>query len=165
MWCVVVYCCVCRYVLCWCWCWCAMCGVWCAWCVRGVCCVVVLSVCSAAWHAENPPCVGSKRLRVKVQNASVCTGKTRACSTHVRVLPLHSLPSFSSSVLFPSFSFSALFSRLLPFLSNNDNDHSSNRLSLCAHGSDLPECQSAWAKAHSLLAEHVRRMQETTVLA
>ena len=25
------------------------------------------------------PCVGSKRLRVYVHNASVCTGKTRAC--------------------------------------------------------------------------------------
>ena len=25
------------------------------------------------------PCAGSKRLRVSVQNASVCTGKTRAC--------------------------------------------------------------------------------------
>ena len=37
-------------------------------------------------------------------------------------------------------------------------------LSLCTHGSDLPECQSAWTLAHSLLAEHGRIMQETTVL-
>ena len=35
------------------------------------------------------PCVGSKRLRVSVQNASVCTGKTRACVQHARVLPVH----------------------------------------------------------------------------
>ena len=37
-------------------------------------------------------------------------------------------------------------------------------LSLCTQGSDLPECQSAWTLAHSLFAEHVRIMQETTVL-
>ena len=35
------------------------------------------------------PCVGSKRLRVYVQNASVCTGKTRASVQHVCVLPVH----------------------------------------------------------------------------
>ena len=40
---------------------------------------------------------------------------------------------------------------------------SSNQFSLSRHGSDLPECQSAWTLAHSLLAEHVRIMQETTV--
>ena len=58
---------------------CGVCGVWCV-----VCCVCC--VCGAAWHAENSPCVGSKtsscvgskRLRVYVQNASVCTGKTPA---------------------------------------------------------------------------------------
>ena len=44
------------------------------------------------------------------------------------VLSSFSLPSFSSYVLF-SFSFSALFSLVFP-LSNDDNDHSSNRLSL-----------------------------------
>ena len=31
-----------------------------------------------------PPLVGSKRLRVWVQNASVCAGKTRACVPHNR---------------------------------------------------------------------------------
>ena len=36
-------------------------------------------------------------------------------------------------------------------------------LSLCTHGSNLPECQSACTSAHSLLGEHVRIMQETTV--
>ena len=45
-----------------------VCNVWCVVCVRGVCCVCavwcVCVVCGAAWHAENPPCVGSKRLRV-----------------------------------------------------------------------------------------------------
>ena len=73
-----------------------------------------------------------------------------------------SLPSFPSFVLFLFlFSFSLLFSSLLFSLSNNDNDHSSSRFSLCTHGSDLPECQSACTLAHSLLAEHVRIMQET----
>ena len=73
-----------------------------------------------------------------------------------------SLPSFSSSFLL-SFSFSSLFSlSLLFFLSNNDNDHSSSRLSLCTHGSDL--CQSACTLAHSLFGEHVRIIQETIVL-
>ena len=41
-------------------------------CVLGCVCGVR---CGAAWHAEKPPCVGSKRLRVQVQNASVCASK------------------------------------------------------------------------------------------
>ena len=36
--------------------------------------------------------------------------------------------------------------------------------SLCTQSSDLPECQCAWASVHSLFGEHVRIMQETTVL-
>ena len=59
----------------------------------GVHCVVsvvcVRGVCGAAGHAENLPCAGSKRLRVWVQDASVCTGKTRACVQHARVLHEH----------------------------------------------------------------------------
>ena len=34
------------------------------------------------------PCVGSKRLRVNFQNASVGTGTTRTCVQHARVLPV-----------------------------------------------------------------------------
>ena len=62
-------------------------------------------------------------------------------------------PSFAS-LLFSLLSFSlpslvfSLFS-----LSNNDNDHSSSRLSRCTHGSNLPECQSACTLAHSLFGE------------
>ena len=37
--------------------------------------------------------------------------------------------------------------------------------SLCTHGSDLPECQSAWASVHYLFGDYVRIMQETTVMA
>ena len=51
---------------------CGLCVGLCLWCV-------VYVVCGAAWHAEENPCVGSKRLRVSVQNASMCAGKTPAC--------------------------------------------------------------------------------------
>ena len=52
--------------------------VWCVLCcdVCGVWCVARLGT-------------GKNRVRVSVQNASVCAGKTRACSTHARVLPAH----------------------------------------------------------------------------
>ena len=123
-----------------------------------VCCVY-----GAAWHAEKPR-VRSKRLRVSVQNASACAGQKRACvarfagthgsvfePTHGDVLNLHtgkregggrsllslvpfSLPSFSP---FVHFLFLVSFSLLFSF-SNNENDHSSSRFSLCTHGSDLP---------------------------
>ena len=163
------------------------------WCVEvcGVCVVCVCVWCGVAWlgtRAKNP-CAGSKRLRVWVQNASVCTGKATACVTtcgrfcrytRKRFEPTHgdegegggrgSLLSFfflSSVVLFPlplpspplslslsfSFSFCALFSLsarhsfflgsflffiffclqsalCVSFLNDNDNDRSSNGLSL-----------------------------------
>ena len=135
--------CVCSCVL--------VCGLWCL-------CVMCV-VCGAAWHAENLPCVGSKRLRVLVQNTSVCTGETprmsNACArfpvhmeafrtyTRGRFEPTHVEPltrlSFSlslvlSSFSLPSFSVSAHLSSLcslLSSLSNNHNDHSFSRLSLC----------------------------------
>ena len=63
----------------------------------------------------------------------------------------------------------SLLSSLLSSLSSlsatmTTNDHSSSRLSLCTHGSNLPECRSACTLAHSLFGEHVRITQETTVL-
>ena len=59
---------------------------------------------------------------------------------------------FSSLFLFSSLSLLSSLCCLLSLLSlsNNDNDHSSSRLSLCTHGSDLPKCHSAWTLAHSL---------------
>ena len=134
-------------------------------CVRGVLCV---------WRGlarGKPPCVGSKRLRVYGQNARMCSTCARFARTHGGLLnlhtgtfePAHGGPlSLSSPSLFLSSFLLSLFSLVFP-LSNDDNDHSSSRLSLCKHGSDLPECHSAWAVAHSLLDEHVRIMQETTV--
>ena len=38
---------------------------------------------------KTPPCVDSKRLRVYVQDFSVCTGDTPACVQHAGVLPVH----------------------------------------------------------------------------
>ena len=76
--------------------------------------------------------------------------------------------SLSFCLSFLSCLLSLLFSSLFPLfslvfpLSNDDNDHSSSRLSLCTHGSDL--CQSACTLAHSQFGEHVRIMHETTIL-
>ena len=77
-------------------------------------------------------------------------GERGGFSSLFLVLSSSTIPSFSSFVL--SLSLSLLF---LSSLSNDDNDHSSSRFSLCTHGPDLAECQSTWAVAHSLLAEHV----------
>ena len=159
-----------------------MCCVLCsALCVCGVWCLV--SVCGAAWHAEKPPCVGSKRFRVYWQNARMLNTCARFADTHGSVFErsqggvwnLHtgclslSRPFF---LLSPSFSFlrallssllSALLSSLLSCLlsNNSDNDHSSSRL-LCEQSSDLPQCQSAWLR--SLFGDYVCIMHETTVL-
>ena len=59
-----------------------MCVLWC-WvlvlCVYMWCCVLCVQVvCGEAWHAENPPCVRSKRLRVYGQDVPVCTGNRPA---------------------------------------------------------------------------------------
>ena len=156
------------------------------------CGVVLLCVvwCGAAWHAENPavcrfktpPCVLGKRPHVLDMRAFSGYTRRRLERTHGGVLNLHTeglsafsvflalsllsvCPSFFlfSSLLF-SLSLFPLLSSLSSFsLSNDDKDHSSSRLSLCSHGSNLPECQSACTLAHSLLGEHVRIMQETTV--
>ena len=76
-------------------------------------------------------------------------------------------PSLSllSSLLTSLSSFSLLSLSLVFSLSTDDNDHSSSRLSLCTHGSDLRECRSACALAHSLSGEHVRFMEETNMFA
>ena len=78
-----------------------------------------------------------------------------------------SLPSFSSFSL--SLRLSSLF---LSSLSSSLSSVSARMTmitrplgSLCTHGSDLPECQSACTLAPSLFDDYVRIMQETTVLA
>ena len=140
-----------------------VCGVLCVWCVW---CVVRLGM------QKTPPCVDSKRLRVCVQDASVCTTHGRVFRLIFSLLlsPLllsFSRPFFSLSLSLPLHSLSCSLPSLvfsLFSLSNNVNDHSSSALSLGTHGSNLPECQSACTLAHSLSGEHVRIMHETTVL-
>ena len=60
---------------------CSVGGVWCG--VCGVCGVVRLGM------RKNSPCVDSKRIRVCVQDASVCAGKTPACIEHADVFRVH----------------------------------------------------------------------------
>ena len=74
MWCGVVLFCVCCVV-------CVVCVVLCV-----LCCVVSVV---RLGNAENPPCVDSKRFRVCVRDASVCTGKTPACVGHAGVFKAH----------------------------------------------------------------------------
>ena len=98
-----------------------------------------------------------KPLRMQIQNASVCAFKTTPCapgkrphvlnmrafSGYTRKRPerthggvFNTWRGFPPSLLSSLFSsLSSLLSSLFP-LSNDDNDHSSSRLSLCTHGSD-----------------------------
>ena len=136
-------------------------GVWCVvsvdWCVCvgagvGVRCVVC-GVCVAAWHTENPlcasskasPCVGSKRLYVQHAMLRFEPTHRREGGSFSSLLYLCLALSFSLSLVPSSFSPFVLFLLLFLYslLSDSDNDHSSNRLSLCTHGSDLPAGQSA----------------------
>ena len=122
-----------------------MCGVWCLWCVCvvfGVCAVWCV-LCVAQLGTRKPPVCGFK-------TPPCGPPKTCACVQHAHVLHVHTeafftgclspslsplLLSFSRPFLFLSsfvlfsLSFSAFFSFVFP-LSNDDNDHSSSRLSL-----------------------------------
>ena len=116
---------------------CVVCGVcgacaWCVLCVCGVVCVVCV------WRGKHPN-VGSKRLRVQVQNARMLNTCARFAGAHGGFSNLHTEATLSH----PSFSSWLSFSSLFFSLSNNDNDHSSSGLSLYTHGYDLPECRSA----------------------
>ena len=176
---------VCAVVCAWCVCnvWCVCLCVW-----RGLArgkhpCVARLgtrknvSVCTF----KTLPCVLAKRAHVEHMRAFCLYTRRRFEPTHGDVLNLHTGSlSLSSPSLFLSsfllFSLPSYFSRSLSLLSSLLSSLSATMtmitrpvgslsLSLCKHGSDLPECQSAWSVAHSLLGEHVRIMQETTVLA
>ena len=99
------------------------------------------------------------------------TGRREGGFSYLSLVPslFLSSPPFS----LPSF-FLLSFSRSLPLLSSLLSSLYSFLAtmtmitrsvgSLCTQSSDLLECQCAWASVHSLLAEHVRSMQETTVL-
>ena len=141
-----------QCVVCGVWCVLCVCGVVCVVCVwRGLArgkphvCRFKTSPCVGS---KTPPCVPAKRAHVFNMRAFCRYTRRRFEPTHGDVLNLQgaslslsllsfslslvlssfSLPSFSSFVLF-SFSFSALFSLVFP-LNNDDNDHSSSRLSL-----------------------------------
>ena len=163
---------VCVVVCVWWWWWwcvramCALCVV-----VSGVLCVCLLvcvcvGVCVCVCGTENTQHAGpkqDKKRRFFGQQIDVFfdAPKNVICSSHL-------LLSFSRPFFLLSFSRSlSLLSSLLSLslsLSNNDNNHSSSQLSLSTDGSDLPESQSPWASVHSLLVQHVRIMQELTVL-
>ena len=129
--------------------------------------VLVLWCVGLCVGAEKTRVQVQKRLRVKVQNASVRAGKnagmcstcTRFAGTHrKRLEPTHgdvvnlhtrrrngvgggSLLSLVPSLFLLSLSSVVLFIRsllsLLFSLSNDDNDRSSSQFSVCTHGSDL----------------------------
>ena len=139
----------------------------CAWCVVAAAVVV----CCVVWKK---PCVGSKRLRVYQQNARMCSTCARFASTHGDVLNLHTgrregvwgEGSLLSLSLFPFLFLSSFVLFLFPLLSSLSSlSVTTTMFALCAHSSDLPKGQSAWTLAHSLLAEDVRIMHETIVLA
>ena len=66
-------------------------------CVGCAFCVLVLWCCVFCWWCgvvrlgmrKTSPCADSKRLRVCVQDASVCNGKTPACVEHAGVFRVH----------------------------------------------------------------------------
>ena len=144
--------------------------VWC-----GV--VVLCGVCVWCGTLKNPPCVRSRRLCVYPENARMFNTCGRFRRTHGGVSNLHTegFSAFSvflalsllsvcpSFCLFSSLLFSFLF--LSSLLSVTMSMITRPVGSLCTHGSDMPECQSACASVHSLFGEHVRIMQESTVLA
>ena len=122
----------------------------------GVCCLCVarlgtrklVSVCTF----KTLPCVPTKRTHTETfltytRRGGKGSGERILFSLFLSAVVLVLCSSFSS--LFPLLS--SLFS-----LSNNDNGHSSSRLSLWTHGSNLPECQSACTLAHSLFGDHIR---------
>ena len=60
-------------------------GVWCG----VVWCFVLCGVVRLGMRKTPSMCEDSRSLRVCVQDASVCTGKTPACSTHAGVFRVH----------------------------------------------------------------------------
>ena len=175
--CCSVLLCVCRDVLCWCWCWCAMCGAFvsvgvCVWMcvVSAVCCVWCVwrglarrkpPVC----RFRTDPCMPEKRPHVFNMRAFCQYTRKRFEPTRGDVLNLHTEKRKERGVsLLSRLLFSSLFPLLSSLSSLSDEITRPIGLSLCTHGSDLPENQSAFTLAHSLFGEHVRIMQETTVL-
>ena len=143
--------------------------VWCVWCVVCVVCVVWWCGGVVVCDTLKTPCVGSKRFRVYQQHAHMLKHMCACCRyTRMRFEPTHGevgrgeglwwgwwgweggggvlFPLYLSSLLsfsLPSFSLSPL-SATMTMITRPVG------LSLCTHGSDLPESQSACTLAHSL---------------
>ena len=77
----VVVCCAVSSRVCWCWSWCAMC-------VEGGVCALCACVARLGTR-NNPPRTGSARLRVYIQNASMCASNKSAHVQHAGVLLAH----------------------------------------------------------------------------
>ena len=136
-------------------------GVWCVVCVCWCVCVLVCVLCVCGGVCVCVLCVA----RLGTRKNPVCRFKTSACvhSKHGDVLNLHA-GSLSLSLSSPFFFLSSFVLFLFSPLPVTMTMITRSVGSLCTQSSDLPECQCAWASVHSLLGEHVRIMQETTVL-
>ena len=159
--CVALVTCACSVV-------CVPCAWWClVWCVRCVWRGLARGkppVCTF----KTPPCVPAKRAHVFNMRAFCQYTRRRFQPTHER-----RERERGGEGGFSSLSFSLPFSfSLFPLLSSLSSLSATMTmitrpvgLSLCTHGSNLPECQSACILAHSVFGEHVHIMQETTVQA
>ena len=165
VWCVYNVCVMCVMCVLWWWCvravWCVrVCvfgGVWCV-----VCCTVRCGVCADSVCRMCVVCFGVCGV------CAWCVVCVARLGTRKNLSPfflfLRSLPSFSFSSLSARISFFLSLSLLVSLFVSVSSQLSVFLFSmtmamtmiarpvgsLCTHGSDLPECQSAWAAAPSL---------------
>ena len=129
------------------------------------CCSVV----SAACPTHSGRGLHGQCIRFAAMRALCRYTRKRFGPAHGDVLHQHtgglSLSSPSLFLSLPSFSFSALLSSLCSLLSSLSETMTMITRPVGTHGSNLPECQSAWASDHSLFGDFVRIVQETSVLA
>ena len=131
-----------------------VCGVWYVWCEGGVCACVCVCVCVLKWLCV---CVESVW---DVRFVFWCCGALLCVLCVVCWVVCVGLCLWCGVVCVVSFSFFS-FSSLSATMTTITRPVGS----LCVHTAlSCPKGQSAWTLAHSLLAEHVRIMQETTVL-
>ena len=157
---------------------CDVCGV----CVCVVCGVCAVCVCVArlgtrktpVYRFKTSPCVHRQIARMCSTCARFARSQGGFLNLHTASLSISLLSSFLSSFLPFLFlrSLPSYFSRSLSLLSSLLSSLSSTMTMITRQVGSLSVntaltclCQSAWAVAHSMLAEHIRIMQETIVLA